>query len=404
MTKESFRTMENMQSVFADGSVMVFLKGRVDSTNAGEVEEEILKILDGHPGAALILDADGLEYISSAGLRVLLRLKKRIEDLSILNVRPDVYEVFDMTGFTEMMKIEKAYRRLSVEGCEVIGEGANGKVYRLDPETIIKVYKSNDALFAIKRERELARKAFVLGIPTAIPYDVVRVGDNYGSVFELLKSRSFAKLLRETPEKRDELIEMSVGLLRKIHAVELPMGELPDRKKVAYKWTEIFEGRLPDEIYLKLRDLIAAIPDNAHMLHGDYHMKNIMFQDGEACLIDMDTLSQGDPILEFMGIYSAYVGFNELDHTISQSFLGIPFETSQYIFEQTLRLYVGTDDEAVLQHAHDSVELLGHVRVMSRAWRRRLAGLESHDEQIAFSTARLLKLVPALDRLSLTLD
>ena len=118
----------------------------------------------------------------------------------------------------------------------------------------------------------------------------------------------------------------------------------------------------------------------------------------------MDTLSQGDPLFEFMGIYSAYVGFNELDHTISQSFLGIPFETSQYIFEQTLRLYVGTDDEAVLQHAHDSVELLGHVRVMSRAWRRRLAGLESNDEQIAFSTARLLKLVPALDRLSLTLD
>ena len=120
------------------------------------------------------MDSENLEYISSAGLRVILRLKKAEPSLKVINVSADVYEIFDITGFTEIITIEKAYRKLSVEGCEAIGKGANGTVYRLDPDTIIKVYHNADALADIHRERELARRAFVLGIPTAIPYDVVK--------------------------------------------------------------------------------------------------------------------------------------------------------------------------------------------------------------------------------------
>ena len=107
---------------------------------------------------------------------MILRLRKQEPELAIVNASPEVYEIFEMTGFTEMMPVSRAYRRVSVDGCEVIGQGANGKVYRLDPETIIKVYLNPNSLPDIHRERELARKAFVLGIPTAIPYDVVKVG------------------------------------------------------------------------------------------------------------------------------------------------------------------------------------------------------------------------------------
>ena len=124
---------------------------------------------------------------------MLLRLKKAHNGFKIINCKPEVYDIFDMTGFVEMMEISKAYRELSIDGCEVIGEGANGIVYRTDPDTIVKVYKNHDALEEIHNERELARKAFVMGIPTAIPYDVVKVGDYYGSVFELLNAKSFRK-------------------------------------------------------------------------------------------------------------------------------------------------------------------------------------------------------------------
>ena len=173
-----------------------------------------MKCDTGRPARGMTDAAGG----ASAGLRVILRLRKQEPELAIVNASPEVYEIFEMTGFTEMMPVSRAYRRVSVDGCEVIGQGANGKVYRLDPETIIKVYLNPNSLPDIHRERELARKAFVLGIPTAIPYDVVKVGDGYGSVFELLNAKSFGSLIAEHPEEMDKYVKMYVNLL-----LEFPM-------------------------------------------------------------------------------------------------------------------------------------------------------------------------------------
>ena len=112
-----------------DTLLKIFLKGHIDSANAPQAETEINEALKEGGFDNVQIDASELEYISSAGLRVILRLRKSWPDLSIINVSSEVYEILDMTGFTEMMKVEKAYRVISVDGCEVIGQGANGKVY-----------------------------------------------------------------------------------------------------------------------------------------------------------------------------------------------------------------------------------------------------------------------------------
>ena len=167
--------MENVSGIRNDEGLLLKLCGHIDSANAGEVEAEINRIRGEIPEGSITVDCDDLEYISSAGLRILLRLRKAVPDISVINVSAEVYDVFEMTGFTEMLNIQKAYRKISVDGCEVIGQGANGKIYRIDADTIVKVFLNHDSLQEIKRERELARTAFVLGIPTAIPYDVVRI-------------------------------------------------------------------------------------------------------------------------------------------------------------------------------------------------------------------------------------
>ena len=348
----------------------VFLEGRIDSTNSEKVDAEIEKILSENTGDNVVLDAENLEYISSAGLRVILKLRKSVPELKIVNAPSEVYDIFEMTGFTEIITIEKAYRRLSVEGCEAIGQGANGKVYRLDPDTIIKVYYNSDALPDIHRERELARKAFVLGIPTAIPYDVVKVGDSYGSVFELLNAKSFAKLIAAEPEKLDYYVELYVDLLKKIHATELKPGDMPDMKEVALGWAEFLRDYLPADKADKLVNLVKAVPVDNHMMHGDYHIKNVMMQNGEVLLIDMDTLCMGHPVFEMASVFLAYVGYSENDHSISQSFMGIPHEIAEQIWDKTVRLYFGTDDEAKLKEFTDKAKLIGYTRMMRRTIRR----------------------------------
>ena len=209
--------------------ITISLSGRIDSNNAAETEQQLRAQLT-QPGAPLVLDAAGLQYISSAGLRVILRLKKSNPELSIVNVNSEVYEILDMTGFTEMMHVEKAYRVVSVAGCEEIGRGANGSIYRIDQDNVVKVYNNADALTDIRHEREVAKLALILGIPTAISYDVVRVGDSYGSVFEFLNASSFSKILANEPEKLDWCVQEYVKMLKTIHETVVPKGKLPDMK------------------------------------------------------------------------------------------------------------------------------------------------------------------------------
>ncbi len=362
---------ENVTATVKDGVLYINLAGRVDSANAPSVEEEINVICSDKQSVNVVIDAENLEYISSAGLRIILRLRKNYPELKMINANSEVYDILDMTGFTEMMTVEKAYRKLSVEGCEVIGRGSNGEVYRLDPDTIIKVYLNPDCLPDIHRERELARKAFVLGIPTAIPYDVVKVGDSYGSVFELLNAKSFTKILAADSSKVDEVVEMYVDLLKKIHSTEVQPGDMPDMKQVAIGWVHDIKGIISDAKWEKLNSLVNAIPDNHHMIHGDYHTKNVMVQNGEVLLIDMDTLSYGDPIFEFGSIFNAYKGFYfgkfPLDGV---SFIGIPYEMGVEIWEKTLHLYFNTDDEEYLDTVRDKSALLGYTRVLRRTIRR----------------------------------
>lgn len=226
----------------------IAIEGRVDASNAAAVEESVFNIKKENPGKHTVIDADALEYVSSAGLRVILRLRKEEPKLAIINVAADVYEVLDMTGFTEMVTVEKAYQKMSVEGCEFIAKGANGAVYRYDDETIVKTYFAKDALPEIKQERENARKAFVLGINTAIPYGIVRVGDGYGTVTELLNATSVTKLIRKSPDDLTEAAKYYIDMLKGIHAIHVDDGEVPDMKETALEWVDFVAAHIPEEI------------------------------------------------------------------------------------------------------------------------------------------------------------
>jgi len=379
----------------------IFLQGRIDSNNAAEVEENIISTINDNAHQSLVLDLDDLSYISSAGLRIILKLKKMDKTLKLINVSTEVYEIFDMTGFTEMMEISKAYKKISIEGCELIGQGANGKVYRIDGETIVKVYESPDCLDDIKRERALAKKAFVLGIPTAISYEIARIGDSYGTVFELLDAKSIAKLLAENPGKIDEYVDMYVDLLKKIHATKVDDEDMVDMRQTAINWATFDAEYLPKDVGDKLISLVKAVPKTNNMMHGDYHIKNVMVQKGEVLLIDMDTLCVGDPIFELGSMFNAYEGFSSMDESISLAFLGIPHALAVDFWRKTLKKYLGTEDEKVIDEVEKKAKILGFMRLLRRIIRR--GGFEDSKKkkEVDYFIEQLTKLVPEVDTLAI---
>ena len=390
--------MNKQVTTHVNGGVLtVCLQGRVDASNAAEIEKEIAAARIAAAGAVTVIDAEQLEYISSAGLRVLLRLRKEEPKLTVINVSPEVYDILDMTGFTEMLTVKKAYRRLSVDGCEMIGRGANGAVYRYDAETIVKVYFSIDALPDIQRERELARKALVLGINTAIPYDVVRIGERYGTVMELLAATSLSEMIQADPEHLEQPLKYYVDMLRQIHGTEVKPGDMPDMKQVALAWAAFVREHLPEEAGEKLYRMVEAVPERHTMLHGDYHTNNIMVRDGEALLIDMDTLCMGHPIFELGSMFNAFVGFSEIDHEVTQRFLGFPHELAVVFWRRALAMYLGTEDAARLDEVENKAKIVGYMRLLRRTLRR---SEPNRERLIAFYKTQLMRLLSAADTLT----
>ena len=86
---------------------IIKVAGRLDTTTAPTLEKTINEDIDGTKN--LVLDLAGLEYISSAGLRVLLSAQKkmqRIGSMKVKNVCDSIMEVFEITGFADILEIE----------------------------------------------------------------------------------------------------------------------------------------------------------------------------------------------------------------------------------------------------------------------------------------------------------
>ncbi len=380
----------------------ITLKGRIDTSNAASVEADIMKILADNPGLPVTVDCAALEYISSAGLRVIMKTKKAVRDTCLINVAPPVYEIFETTGFTELMDIRKALRTISVEGCDIIGKGAKGTVYRIDKETIVKTFKDGSDISDIERERKLARTAFVLGIPTAISYDVVKIqGGGYGSVYELLDASNLADELASGRKTMDEVVQLEVDLLKTIHSTEVNPDQIPPFTEKAMKWLEYDKDHLPADKYEKLCSLVQSIPDDNHLIHGDFHMKNIMYQNGECLLIDMDSLSHGNTVYELVTIWCSYVGLGEIDNTIVENFLGIPYQDAVKIWKMTVASFFETDDQAKIKEIEDKVRILGYARIIRRCVRKNRIANETGKKEYENAVSNICSLLDHVDSLVL---
>lgn len=83
------------------------LEGRLDTITAPELEKELKNSVDGV--TELVMDFEKLEYISSAGLRVLLSAQKIMNkqgSMKLLNVSESIMEIFEVTGFSDILTIE----------------------------------------------------------------------------------------------------------------------------------------------------------------------------------------------------------------------------------------------------------------------------------------------------------
>ena len=349
-----------MKTTLENNNLTICLEGRIDSNNAPAVEQEIMSAVRNAPGANVVLDADKLEYISSAGLRVLMKLRKQAGAvLPVLNVSREVYDVFDVTGFTELFDIHRQLRRVSIDGCEMIGRGGNGAVYRLDQETILKLYNEGTSLEKIALEKKYATAAFTAGLPCAIAYDTVQSGKQYGIVFELLNAVTVGRAVNQDPALIPEMGKSMGALLKQLHTTEMPSGVLPKMTDKMTAWIDYLEEKYLDHADAELmRSVLAAFPEKNTLVHADFHEGNVMLQGDELILIDLDDICTGNPLFDLVAHYTGHVLAAKAAPEGMRYSMGMEVETGLSMYRHTVQAYLGTDDAQQLAAYEQSMQLL----------------------------------------------
>ncbi|MCR5122001.1 MAG: HD domain-containing protein [Ruminococcus sp.] len=261
----------------------------------------------------------------------------------------------------------KKYREVSVDGCKLLGRGAKGEVYRYDDELVIKIYNENNTYRDVEREIALSRKAFILGVPTAISFGIVSVGERYGAMFELVDSQTISHFIAKAPGQVDAYAKIMSDVAHSIHDIEASeedgFPEVYDRLRGYINSGIAYEDEALAEKCLKLVD---ALPDKEHLVHGDFHTNNVFLQQSEPLLIDMDRISRGHPISEIADLYYFYVVLGEENPSTVEKFMGFSYETAQRFFRTFLINYLGTEDESRLEEVTEKASLLCCCRMIRK--------------------------------------
>jgi uncharacterized protein (TIGR02172 family) len=294
-----------------DDIMTVALHGHLDATTAPTLEAQ----LPTQGVRELVLDFAQCPFVSSAGLRTILVAHRRMAGvggrLVVRNASPAVREVFDLTGLSKVVTLVTTTREISIDGCELLSAGVCGECFRLDGETVVKLYKDGVDIGMAEQEKQYAKAAFVLGIPTAISYDVVKCGTRSGIVFELLNAELFSAVIRREPQQIHAHAKRLADLAMSLHAAKGDAEVLPKLKdRIRGYINQLGDVFSAAEITLLLERL-DAIPDAETCVHFDLHSSNIMVQNGELVIIDMGDFSIGSSLFDVGLIYMIY-GVQEL--------------------------------------------------------------------------------------------
>ena len=336
------------------------LCGRLDATSAPTLEAALQ--LEGI--RELVMDLQACDFISSAGLRGILRALKDTAkvnaSLMLVGAQPNVMSVLEVTGLTRLVTVKPKAREISIEGLEFISAGMCGQCFRMDSETIVKLYNEGVEPRIAEQEKEFAKAAFVMGIPTAISYDVVSCGNRTGVVYEMLDAQLFSQLIRDDPQAVDAHAKTLADVARMIHSTPGDPALFPDikhRLRGAIRQMDFLSAPQIDILLGKLE----SIPDADTCVHFDLHTSNIMMREGEPVLIDMGDMSIGSYLFD-VGLLCCIYGLPELGS--SEVVTKVPNDTGAKLWQGFIKYYFADKPPEEFEFFQRNMHFLASLRLI----------------------------------------
>lgn len=300
---------------FVGNNLLIELPERINESNAAEVKEEILAIMEKNPGHRPDLDLRNLKYISSSGLRSFLSIQKKYGEgpISLKNVTKDVNSILEMTGFDSIFNVSKMLHQCNVEGCKILANCINGKLYALKGGMMVKAFNPDISLEDVEQEIRMAQKAMGCGIPTPISFSTVKCGEGFGIIYEELNGESIASILRRNPGSMVSCAKKLATCLKELHEIKILPDRLPSIKDRYRGWLQQAKNKIPDEDWNQLNALVETLSNLDTFVHGDLSLDKVFIVDDEIMLMDMASCGYGHPTFDLQALYASLVAI-EIDN------------------------------------------------------------------------------------------
>lgn len=196
---------------------------------------------------------------------------------------------------------QNQYPLINLADWQQVGEGGNGKTY-VNPAAPGEILKVNNArqssLEAVRHEYDISKAVASLGISVPEVYRMVRVGDAYGTISQLIKGKkSLSRICQENPERTEEMARLLCQKGKELAATPCNTEFFPGRKQQALLAIE-----KATYVSKKNRKLIRAhietVPESTGCSHGDFQTGNLILAGENYYWIDLDRFAYGDPMFD----------------------------------------------------------------------------------------------------------
>lgn len=269
-------------------------------------------------------------------------------------------------------------RDMTLDGLERISRGGTGECWRIDDETLLKLYYEGMPEEWAIREKECARTAFTIGVPTAISFEVVRVGKRLGVIYESLKGKTLSREMQECPEKIPEIAKQYADLAKTLHTVRGDSAKFGKSTDAIRKVLPMIDYAEPETVD-RIRAFLDRLDTYTAYVHGDFHPNNVMACEDGLMLIDLGGFSVGCPLFDIATTRFCMLDSPEARSGGVSSFTGLTREQHLSFWKAFEQAYSGNDAEQ--EQLTGDIELLKLLR-FERLYRDRFPGQEQYFRDI----------------------
>lgn len=346
-----------------DNEAVVYAKGYIDTETSESFSDYINRLHSLNKDIKINIDFSNVKMITSACVRCLLQFHKSGYNYELKGISKEIFTVLKITGVSAILNIKQETFSINTEGCKVLGRGFHSEVYRLDEETIAKIYFEKNEIDNAINERIISKQAFIKGVPTEISFALCESNGRPGLIYELVDANTLLSIFVEDINGMEKYITDYVNLVKSVHTFDnVGMTGIYDKKKGFINEANFISKYIPKECYERIIRLKDEIPDSNRLVHGDPHPANVMLTDKGMIFIDLSDMGFGDEKFDLMFLYRTLKLFPMLPNNK----YALKEKEAAKLWDLFIKEYYKDEDESYIESQLIDIKLLALNSIINR--------------------------------------